>query len=220
MRFSKKTQFLATVSAFALLVGCTTDPYTGQPQLSRTIIGAGVGAATGAAIGALAGRDRARGAAIGAGVGALAGGAVGGYMDYQESKLRERLAGTGVGVTRVGDEIVLRMPGNVTFETDRADIRPSFYDVLGSVGLVLQEYDKTLIEIMGHADSTGDAGYNQKLSARRASSVGAYLQSQGVLRQRVLARGFGEEYPVADNATAAGRQANRRVELRLVPIRA
>jgi outer membrane protein OmpA-like peptidoglycan-associated protein len=151
-------------------------------------------------------------------VGVLAGGAVGGYMDYQEAKLRERLAGTGVGVTRVGDEIVLRMPGNVTFETDRADIRPSFYDVLGSVALVVQEYEKTVIEITGYTDSTGAASYNQELSTRRAANVGAYLQSQGVMPQRVVTEGFGEEYPVADNSTAAGRQANRRVELRLVPI--
>ena len=218
MRFCNTTRSLATLSAFALLASCTTDPYTGERKLSKTVIGAGIGAATGAAIGAATGGDRGKRAAIGAGVGALAGGAVGGYMDYQEAKLRERLAGTGVGVTRVGDEIVLRMPGNVTFETDRADIRPAFYDVLGSVALVIQEYEKTVVEVTGYTDSTGAASYNQELSTRRAANVGAYLLSQGVIPQRVLTEGFGEEYPVADNATAAGRQANRRVELRLVPI--
>jgi outer membrane protein OmpA-like peptidoglycan-associated protein len=218
MRCFEKARLLAILSAFALLAACVTDPYTGERKLSKTVIGAGIGAATGAAIGAATGGNRGKRAAIGAGVGVLAGGAVGGYMDYQEAKLRERLAGTGVGVTRVGDEIVLRMPGNVTFETDRADIRPTFYDVLGSVALVIQEYDKTVIEITGYTDSTGTASYNQELSTRRAANVGAYLQSQGVIPQRVLTQGFGEEYPVADNATAAGRQANRRVELRLVPI--
>ncbi len=206
------------LSAFALLASCTTDPYTGERKLSKTVIGAGIGAATGAAIGAATGGDRGKRAAIGAGVGALAGGAVGGYMDYQEAKLREQLAGTGVGVTRVGDEIVLRMPGNVTFETDRADIRPAFYDVLGSVALVIQEYEKTVVEVTGYTDSTGSASYNQELSTRRAANVGAYLLSQGVISQRVLTEGIGDDSPVADNSTAAGRQANRRVELRLVPI--
>ncbi len=220
MSFRDRVKALFAVFLCALLLACTTNPYTGQPQISKTAAGAVLGAAGGAAIGALAGRDRAKGALIGAGVGALAGGAVGAYMDVQEARLRERLAGTGVGVQRIGNDIVLRMPGNVTFETDRSDIRPGFYDVLSSVGLVLQEYDKTIIEVMGHTDSTGDAGYNQQLSTRRANAVAAYIQSQGVMPARILTRGFGEQYPVADNATAAGRQANRRVELRLVPLTA
>lgn len=216
----QRLKALIAITLCGLLLACTTNPYTGQPQISKTAVGAVLGAAGGAAIGALADRDRARGALIGAGVGALAGGAVGAYMDVQEAKLRQRLAGTGVSVQRVGDEIVLRMPGNVTFETDRADIRPGFYEVLGSVGLVLHEYEKTIIEVMGHTDSTGDAAYNQELSTRRAKAVAAYIQSQGVAPMRVLTRGFGEQYPIGDNASAAGRQANRRVELRLVPLTA
>ena len=202
MSFRDRVKALFAVFLCALLLACTTNPYTGQPQISKTAAGAVLGAAGGA------------------GVGALAGGAVGAYMDVQEARLRERLAGTGVGVQRIGNDIVLRMPGNVTFETDRSDIRPGFYDVLSSVGLVLQEYDKTIIEVMGHTDSTGDAGYNQQLSTRRANAVAAYIQSQGVMPARILTRGFGEQYPVADNATAAGRPANRRVELRLVPLTA
>jgi len=204
--------------ALLLLSACTTNPYTGQPQVSKSAAGAGIGAAAGAAIGALAGRNHAKGALIGAGVGALAGGAVGAYMDVQEAKLRERLRGTGVGVRRVGDEIVLAMPGNVTFETDRSDIRPAFYDVLSSVAAVVQEYDKTLIEVSGHTDSTGSEAYNQSLSERRAASVADYLVAQGIDRRRILHQGFGESRPVASNATAEGRQRNRRVELRLVPI--
>lgn len=224
MKVSLASRLLAALTAGLFLAACTTNPYTGEQQISRTAagaaIGAATGAATGAAIGALAGRSAAKGAMIGAGAGTLAGGAIGAYMDVQEARLRDRLAGTGVGVTRVGNDIVLRMPGNITFETDRADIRPSFFEVLGSVALVVKEYDKTILEIMGHTDSTGTAEYNQGLSTRRAASVGAYLQAQGVSPMRIVTRGFGEQYPIADNASAAGRQANRRVELRLVPLTA
>ena len=211
----------ATAAAVAatMLAGCTTDPYTGERQISKTAIGAVLGSAAGAGIGALADRrNRARGALIGAGVGALAGGAVGGYMDLQEKKLRERLQGTGVSVTRVGDEVILNMPGNVTFATDSANLNSGFYDVLGSVALVLKEFDKTIIEVTGHTDSTGADEYNQRLSEQRASAVGNFLVGQQIMSQRVITEGFGELYPVADNNSPQGRQQNRRVELRLVPL--
>lgn len=216
-------QALARPAAAALAVvflgACTTDPFTGERQLSKTAAGAAIGAASGAAIGAIADKEkRARGALIGAGVGALAGGAVGGYMDIQEKKLRERLAGTGVSVSRVGNEIYLNMPGNVTFATDRAEIRSDFFDVLNSVALVLEEYEKTIIEVTGHTDSTGSEAYNQQLSEARAASVASYLVAQGIRSERIVIHGFGERFPVADNSTPAGRQQNRRVELRLVPL--
>jgi outer membrane protein OmpA-like peptidoglycan-associated protein len=204
----------------AFAAGCTTDPYTGERQVSRTAIGAVVGAGVGAGIGALATRHHAKGALIGAGAGALAGGAVGGYMDYQEAKLRKQLAGTGVSVTRVGDEIVLNLPGNVTFDTDRAEIRGDFYPVLNSVVLVLKEYDKTIIEVTGHTDSTGSDQHNLELSQRRADAVGGYLKGQAVNPLRVLTQGFGEQYPIVSNESPEGRQQNRRVELRLSPLTA
>jgi outer membrane protein OmpA-like peptidoglycan-associated protein len=206
--------------ATAWLAACTTDPFTGEQQISKTAAGAAIGAATGAAIGALAGRKRAKAALIGAGVGALAGGAVGAYMDVQEAKLRERLRGTGVSVTRVGDDLILNMPGNVTFASDSAEIRSSFFPVLNSVSLVLDEYDKTIVEVLGHTDSTGSDSYNQSLSERRAGSVGAYLVAQGIDSRRVLSQGYGETHPVASNDTPDGRQQNRRVEIRLVPLTA
>jgi outer membrane protein OmpA-like peptidoglycan-associated protein len=214
-------QALSAIVSLAVLAGCTTDPFTGEKQISKTVIGGGIGAATGAAIGAIADKEnRGRGAAIGAGVGVLAGGAVGGYMDYQEKKLREKLAGTGVSVKRVGDDIYLNMPGNLTFATDHAEIRSDFYDVLNSVVLVLNEYDKTLIEITGHTDSTGSDAHNQQLSEARANSVAAYFRSQSVIPQRLITEGFGERFPIASNDTVDGRQQNRRVELRLVPLKA
>jgi outer membrane protein OmpA-like peptidoglycan-associated protein len=215
------SRLIACALALSFLSACTTDPYTGEKQVSRTAIGAVVGSAAGAGIGALADRkNRARGALIGAGSGALAGGAVGGYMDYQEHKLRQRLQGTGVSVTRVGNEIVLNMPGNVTFPTDQDAIKADFYDVLNSVTLVVKEYDKTIIEVTGFTDNTGSDAHNLDLSRRRAASVGGYLRSQGVNPTRIITEGFGEQYPVADNSTPDGRQLNRRVQLRLVPLTA
>jgi outer membrane protein OmpA-like peptidoglycan-associated protein len=139
-------------------------------------------------------------------------------MDRQEAKLRERLAGTGVSVKRVGDDIYLIMPGNLTFASDRAEIRGDFYGVLNSVVLVLNEFDKTIIEITGHTDSTGSDAYNQQLSENRARSVGAYFTAQQVLPARIVTEGFGERFPIAGNDTPDGRQQNRRVELRLVPL--
>ena len=162
----------AVIAVVALCLGCgTTNPFTGEGEWSKTSKGALIGALGGAAVGALTGGD-AKAALIGAGVGALAGGAVGAYMDRQEAKLREQLAGTGVSVTRVGDNLILNMPGNITFATNSADIRSGFYGVLNSVNLVLKEFDKTIVEILGHTDSTGSLAYNQTLSEQRAQSVG------------------------------------------------
>jgi outer membrane protein OmpA-like peptidoglycan-associated protein len=204
-----------------MLPACTTNPYTGEQQASKAAIGAGIGAVAGAAVGALSGghsKERRKKALIGAGVGALAGGGVGYYMDVQEAKLRAQLEGTGVGVTRVGDEIILNMPGNVTFATNSADIKSDFYGVLNSVSLVLKEYDKTVVEVVGHTDNRGTETYNQSLSERRAGSVGQYLGSQGLEQMRLITVGYGESRPIADNDSDTGRQQNRRVELTLAPI--
>ena len=112
------------------------------------------------------------------------------------------------------------MPGNVTFATDSSDLSPAFFDVLNSVGKVLGEFDQTVVEVAGHTDSTGSDAYNQSLSERRAQSVSSYLASQGVISQRLITVGMGESRPVADNATSVGRQANRRVEITMVPVTA
>lgn len=210
--------------AAALLTGCyTTNPYTGEREVSKTAKGAGIGALAGAAVGVLTGDDskqRRKNALIGAGVGALAGGAVGQYMDRQEAKLRAQLQGTGVSVSRVGDTIMLNMPGNVTFQTGSADLNAGFFGVLDSVALVLKEYDKTIIDVAGHTDSVGSDATNQTLSERRANSVAGYLSSHGVESRRIATAGFGESRPVASNETAEGRQQNRRVELTLTPLTA
>jgi outer membrane protein OmpA-like peptidoglycan-associated protein len=213
------------VAMLALSVaGCYTyDPYTGEKKVSDTTKGAGIGAAAGAVVGLLTGGDAAahrKNALIAAGVGALAGGAIGNYMDRQEANLRHDLAGTGVSVTRMGDNITLNMPGSITFKSDSAELDPSFFKVLNSVNVVVKKYNKTVVEVAGHTDSTGAADYNQKLSERRANSVAQYLESQGLANNRVVTVGAGESRPVADNTTPEGRQANRRVELTLTPLTA
>jgi outer membrane protein OmpA-like peptidoglycan-associated protein len=220
-----RSGLLATLFATATVLiasGCTTtDAYTGEKKVNNASKGAGIGALAGAAIGALSGdnsKERRERALIGAGVGALTGAGVGAYMDKQEAKLRAQLQGTGVSVTRSGDNLILNMPGNITFQTASADLNSSFYKVLDSVGLVLKEFDKTLIDVEGHTDSDGSDEYNQQLSLNRANSVGSYLQSHGVNQQRIVALGAGETRPVAPNTTAAGKQQNRLVELRLQPI--
>ena len=214
-----------TLAVFAVFVsGCETlDPYTREAETSKATKGALIGAAAGAVVGLISGDDaveRRQRALIGAGVGALTGGAIGVYMDKQEAKLRAELEGTGVSVSRIGDNITLNMPGNITFATNSSDLSPAFFDVLNSVGKVLGEYDKTVVEVAGHTDNTGSDAYNQSLSERRAASVVTYLQGRNVLSQRLITVGMGEARPVADNTTPDGRQANRRVEITMVPVTA
>jgi outer membrane protein OmpA-like peptidoglycan-associated protein len=206
-------------AVLATLVACTTvNPYTRENQTSKAAKGAGIGAAAGAVVGLLTKGDKLQNALIGAGVGAIAGGGAGYYMDVQEAKLRQRLEGTGVSVTRMGDNITLNLPSNITFALNSADLNAQFYTALDGVSMVLKEYDKTVIEVAGHTDSSGSDQYNQALSQRRAQSVAGYLASHGVKDQRLMTVGAGESRPVASNDTEQGRAANRRVELTIVPI--
>ena len=198
----------------------TYDPYTGEKEVSKTTKGAAIGAGVGVAIGLITGdssSERKR-RAIQLGVaGGLAGGAVGNYMDRQEAKLRAQLQGTGVSVTRSGDNIILNMPGNVTFQTNSADINAGFYQVLNSVAIVLKEFDKTVVDVAGHADSTGLTTRTWSCPSAGPASVSSYLAAQGVNSQRLITVGYGETRPIASNDTAEGRQQNRRVEITLVP---
>jgi outer membrane protein OmpA-like peptidoglycan-associated protein len=204
---------LATTAA-----GCVTNPETGEREFPvRTAVGAGIGAVGGYLLGDLIGGNR-TGRILGAGIGALAGGAVGQYMDRQEARLRQQTAGTGVDIVRQGDELVLRMPSGITFAYNRFDIQPQFQATLDQVAATLNEYPSTAIDIYGHTDSTGSDAYNQTLSENRAASVARYLTQRGVNSVRIATRGFGESQPIADNSTEAGRAANRRVEIRIVPV--
>lgn len=214
------------ISIFSIMLavsGCTTyDAYTGEQKTSKTAKGAGIGAGIAAVIAYLDNDDedvdvRNRRILVAAAGGAAIGGGIGHYMDAQEAKLRKQLRGTGVGVKRVGDNINLIMPGNITFASARSEIAGEFYPVLDSVAVVLDEYNKTLVVVAGHTDSDGAADYNQNLSLQRANSVANYLQSRGVSRIRLEPVGFGERQPIATNATQAGKQENRRVEITLLP---
>src|SRR3546814_888044 len=153
------------------------------------------------------------------GVGGLAGGAIGAYQDRQEAELRRQMQGTGVDVVRQGDNITLNMPGGVTFAFDKAEVQPQFYPVLDNVAGTLQQYNQTIIEVAGHTDSVGTDSYNQQLSQQRAEAVANYLNSRGVMRDRMITVGAGETRPIASNDTETGRAENRRVEITLVPVR-
>lgn len=216
-----KTAIGLLVAACVLLPGCsTTNPYTGEKQTSKStkgaLIGAGVGILAGIASSDSSRKRKERALKL-AGIGAIAGGTTGYYMDVQEAKLRQQLENTGVSVSRDGENIILNMPGNITFATDKSDLKSSFVDVLGSVAGVLKEYKSTMIEVAGHTDSTGGDSYNQLLSESRARAVTDELMRLGVEPVRIDTVGYGETRPIASNDTPAGRQQNRRVELTLLP---
>ena len=214
--------FILTACAASLLAttaACVTDPNTGERRVSKAAIGAVGGAVGGYLLGDLVGgrRDRTE-RIIGTGIGALAGGAIGAYMDRQEQELRRQTAGSGVQIERRGDELVLTMPSGITFAFDRFDLQPQFRPTLDKVAEVLGDYPQTMIDIYGHTDSVGSDAYNQTLSENRSRAVANYLSMQGVHQVRMATLGYGETQPIADNGTDSGRAANRRVEIRIVPV--
>lgn len=207
-------KFVCLMVLTGFLSACATDPYTGESKVAKTTWGTGIGAAAGAGIGALIGGKK--GALIGAGIGAATGAAGGGYMDYQASQLRKELTGTGVQVKEVDGRIYLVMPGNITFDTNQAFIKQSFQPVVISISKVLKEYDKTLVQVNGYTDNTGSDAINNPLSVKRANAIADFLKIQGVAANRIIANGYGSANPIASNATAAGREQNRRVEIVLI----
>lgn len=211
------------ITLLATAACTTTDPYSSTPRRNNTGTGVIAGAVGGAILGYLTNTSNSeegrKNALIGAGIGALAGGAVGNYMDRQQRALEAELSGTGVGVARQGDVLVLRMPSDVTFASNQSNIEGGFYAVLDDVAAVLNQYDQSTIDIIGHADSDGADAYNLDLSRRRASSVASYLVQRNVLADRLYVEGRGEAEPVASNATASGKAQNRRVEITIRPFR-
>ena len=222
-----RAKLLVTTFSIAALLGgaacTTTDPYSSTPRRNNTGTGVIGGAIGGALLGYLTNTNNSeegrKNALIGAGIGALAGGAVGNYMDRQQRELEGQLSGSGVGVARQGDTLVLRMPSDVTFASNQSNVNSQFYAVLDDVSAVLNRYDQSTIDIVGHADSDGADDYNLDLSRRRASSVASYLVSRNVLADRLYVDGRGESAPIASNATAEGKSQNRRVEILIRPFR-
>ncbi len=223
MNAMTKTGIAAALAA-TMLGGCAT--YTGQTNdpndPNRTGRGALIGAGIGAVAGLLSGGDateRRQRAMVGAGIGGIAGAGVGAYQDRQEAELRRQTAGTGVDVERDGDVIKLNLPDGVTFDFNKTNVKSQFYPALNSIASTINQYDQTIVEINGHTDNIGSLSANQKVSDERARSVGAYLSAQGVQSVRMEMHGYNYQYPVASNDTEQGRALNRRVEIRLIPLR-
>jgi outer membrane protein OmpA-like peptidoglycan-associated protein len=218
----KSSVLVAGVAALSLAACSTVNPYTNQTQLSNTaggtFVGAGSGAVLGAIVGTATGTDPRVAALLGAGIGGITGAAIGSYMDQQEAELRAQLQGTGVSVTRVGQQIILNMPSNITFGVDSATVQPTFNETLISVGLVLRKFNKTIVDVYGHTDNTGSDAHNQDLSQRRAVAVATILANQGIDQRRFYIEGKGESDPLASNANETGRAQNRRVEIQISPI--
>jgi outer membrane protein OmpA-like peptidoglycan-associated protein len=202
------TRLTVFALAGSILAGCATQ------QQSNTAAGTGIGAATGAALGAIFGGGK--GAAIGAGVGAAAGAITGYNWQNIRSRLSGASKGTGTQVTEQPDgSLKLNIPSNVTFATNSYEINPSLRPTLDELATQMQQHPELVARINGYTDSTGSQAYNQTLSQNRAQSVAAYLIQRGVASRRLSAAGYGQNNPIADNNTEAGRAQNRRVEIYL-----
>lgn len=214
MKLMKSLTVSATAATLAL-TGCVTDPATGQQKMSKTAMYGLGGAAACGVVGALThGGKGARNSALACGA---VGAGVGAYMDYQEKKLRESLAGSEVQVSRDGNQIKLTMPSAVTFDTNSATLSSAAMDSLNKAAQTLTQYPETTITVAGHTDSSGNDAINQPLSERRARSVADYLVQRGVAGSRLSTVGYGSRQPVAGNDTAAGKAQNRRVEILINP---
>ena len=194
------------------VTGCSGTNMTKAQQ------GAIIGGLAGAVVGKSTSNHDNKRAVVGGIVGAGVGAAIGTYMDKQEAELRETMQGTGVEVIREGNNIVLNMPDSITFDTAKSDIKPQFHAALSSLASTLGQYQKTSIKIAGHTDSRGSDAFNHNLSVQRANRVRTYLGSRSISPSRMLAVGYGESQPVADNNLEVGRAKNRRVEVTLVPV--
>jgi outer membrane protein OmpA-like peptidoglycan-associated protein len=216
----KKSRILVSSLAAVSVLGlsaCVTDPNTGERHVSRTAIGGIGGAGLGYLLGGLIGGKTAR--IVGAGIGGVAGGVIGYQLDQQIKELDEATEGSGVDVTETpaGTGILVNLP-DITFAVDSTTISPGLRAALDEVAQSLQKYPNSLIDVMGHTDSTGSDTYTLDLSRRRADAVKAYLVMRGVSGARIATVGYGEQYPKASNDTAEGRALNRRVEIRITPI--
>ena len=210
---------ISAVVGAMVLSGCqSTGNNLGGVEYDKTALGTVIGAAAGYGLSkgnANTSSQNNRAAAIGA----ILGGAAGVYLDNKEKKLRAATAGTGIDVTRNPDGSVgLIMPGNITFDTNKSDIKPNFYSTLNKVAQVLAEDTKSGILVTGYTDNTGNDSINIPLSQRRAQSVANYIASQGVSTTRINSQGMGAANPIADNTTAAGKEQNRRVEISVYAI--
>ena len=215
-----KASISVFLSLLLILAGCAA-PETQTKTQKGAVYGAAGGAAAGAIAGQVIGRDTKGtliGAAIGAAVGGLGGAGVGRMMDNQERDMREALAKSeAAAVSREGNLLAVTFKGDVTFDTNSTVVRPGLHSEINRVAGVLSQYPQTLVRVEGHTDSVGTTEYNQDLSVRRAMAVKSLLVQRGIADSRIDSVGYGETMPVATNDTEAGRQRNRRVEIKIAP---
>ena len=215
---------LILVGAAALtLSACTSperfnDPNDPNRQAKNgAIIGGLVGAAAGALTGGDDGKEKTRAAVLGGVIGAAGGAVIGNQLDKQEADLRASMGNSNVGIVNTGNELIVTMPQDILFAVDSADLRPDLRRDLGALASNLQAYPNTTVDVLGHTDNSGEAGYNQNLSQRRAQAVTDVLISNGISSNRLRAIGRGEDAPVASNLTPEGKAQNRRVEVIIRP---
>lgn len=213
----KKTLIVGGL-CFSMMIGCAA-PQTNTQK--GAVYGAAGGAVAGAVAGQVIGRDTKGtliGAAIGAAVGGVGGAAVGRMMDNQERAMRDAMAESEAAqISREGNMLAVTFKGDVTFDTDSDVVRLGLLSEIDRVAGVMRSYPDTYIRVEGHTDSVGSEEYNMGLSMRRANAVKILLVQRGITENRIEAVGFGEDLPVATNDTEAGRQKNRRVEIKIVP---
>jgi len=196
---------LSLLSVTPLLTGC---------KASNTTKGGGIGAGAGGAIGGLIGHrsnNTVVGAIIGAAVGGTAGALIGRHMDKQAEELKKDLEGA--QVQRVGEGILITFNSGLQFNLNSASMLPATKTNLDALAKTLTKYNDTAIVIEGHTDNSGELAYNQTLSEKRALMVEEYLGTQGVDKNRVTTKGYGEIQPLNSNQDEAERQLNRRVEV-------
>lgn len=143
---------------------------------------------------------------------------IGYFMDVHEARLKQALSGSQISMTREGNSITLSVPGSASFSSGSTMLSDGIRNGLGKVAEVLAEFDKTLVSIHGHTDDVGEADFNQGLSRQRALAAASFLENAGVDSGRILVVGFGESQPIADNSSASGRAANRRLEIIIEPV--
>jgi outer membrane protein OmpA-like peptidoglycan-associated protein len=217
----RKTSLIVMVPLVAALSGCATDPF---PQATDMQKGAVIGALGGAALGAVVDKNhRGRGALIGAVGGGVAGGLVGHYMDRQKQDLEKALSAErqsgAIDIDKLANNTLkVTMTGRTAFASDSTEIQPGFYSTMDKMASVMNKYGKTTLTIVGHTDNVGSPQHNRSLSERRAHAVERAFHQRGVTPERLSAYGRGEEEPRATNATEAGRQQNRRVEILVEPV--
>ncbi len=210
-----KTQLMVVAVASSMaLAGCTQDPATGQAVMDKRLAGALIGAGSAYAVskaskGTHVKRDVIAGALVGAGVGQ--------YMESQAKKIQQQVKGTGVKVALdpKTNDIKVTIPNNITFDVDKANIKPQFTGTLSKLAQTMSQYDKTEVVVIGHTDSDGSEAHNNALSKKRAISVATYLYKNGVQAERIKTDYYGESRPIASNATEAGKAKNRRVEIKI-----